>query len=598
VNYHPIVYKLEEKATKTITDATFDVVLSNNIAYPMLTMGFQHYIHKSKDKMEIIEQFNNRKKVYLVTSLFEKVIDKKDETESGIPHTSIDHGLKDFIKDINPKFPEILSRAFLKLWEMIVYFDLIPATEHFVSAHLAEGPGSFIQATILYRDAQAKSKKIKSSKNDKFYAVTLHSDNEHLLMEKEFINYYAKESPKRLHILNTVNKRDMMMQGGGFNFNSESTNGDITKLNTINMFGGANDKNGFSQPADLITADGGFDWKKENLQEQEAYRLIFGQIVTALKTQKASGNFVIKIFETYTTNTIKLIELLRTFYADVFICKPFTSRISNSEKYIICKEFNKKSFTPQIAKKLEDMVSVMNKNEQYNIINLFSDYKFDKNILDLYKNINIELSLKQFVGINNIIKFINLDNYNGIEYNDYLDKQIIASTFWINTFLDPSKYKSIQQYINHYKHKFDKPQPMSLAIKEDNDKKQIEKEFATKQSRVTRVVKKVPKTVSKTVPKTVSKTVPKTDAKKTKVSKSKSKKKVQTGGGDGDDIEEPNHDIIEQTEDSDNDSEDSNNEYITKLNEELPESKDIDNNTENNLASEHESEYELESEEQ
>ena len=462
-NYKPIIYKLNKKNSKSIIDSSFDVLLSNNIAYPELRLGFQHFIHASKDKMELTEKFANRKKVYLVTSLFEKNIDKKDITNSNIPYISIDMGLKEFIKNninsintISNNIPEILSRAFLKLWEMIIYFDLIPSTDNFISAHIAEGPGSFIQATILYRDLLAKIKKIKTSKNDKYYAVTLHSDNEHLLIEKSFLNYYNNEKPQRLHILETINKKDI--KGGSINSNKDIkiiSDGDITKLQTINLFGGASTSTSahaykFAEPAYLITADGGFDWKKENLQEQEAYRLIFGQIVTALKIQQNEGNFVIKIFETYTINSLKLIELLREFYEEVYICKPFTSRISNSEKYLICKIFNKKKFTTQIAKKLEDMILVMNKNEQFNIIELFSEFKLDKELFDQYKNINIELTLKQFIGINNIVKFINLENYNGVEYNEYLDKQIEASRFWVNTFLEINNYNKINNIIKKY----------------------------------------------------------------------------------------------------------------------------------------------------
>ena len=484
--YQPIVYKIDEASSTDILNSSFDVLLSNNIAYPEMCLGFHHFMHRAKDKMEITENFIKRKKVYLVTSPFEKNIDKKEKTKDGLPYISIDMGLNDLIKDINPKLPEILSRAFLKLWEMIVYFDLIPNSENFVSAHLAEGPGSFIQATILFRDMLEKLKKIKTSKNDKYYAVTLHSDNEHLLMEKEFINYYAKEKPKRLHILETVNRKNIEELKGGLRL-GKMTDGDITHLHTINLFGGSHKgTDGYSEESDLVTADGGFDWKKENLQEQEAYRLIFGQMLAALKAQKSGGNFVLKIFETYTKNTIKILELLRLFYSEVYICKPFTSRISNSEKYIICKKFDKKKFTTDITKKMEEMVSVMNKNKEFNIIELFSDFKLSNKIMELYKNINMELSLKQYIGINNIIQFIHLDNYNGNEYNKYLDIQIEASRFWVNTFLNFSKFGAVDKWIYEHKHKFNKVKPITNEIVEKEEQKQLSRFFNTetvKQSR-------------------------------------------------------------------------------------------------------------------
>ena len=435
--YTPIIYKLEKTNSKKILDTSNDILFSNNIAYPEINLGFHHFIHATKDKMQITEKFENRKKVYLVTSLFEKNIDQKKNEED----FSINNGIKLFIENnIEKKYLNILSRAFLKLWEMIIQFDLIPDKDNFISSHLAEGPGSFIQATILYRDLQEKLKKIKTSKNDKYYAVSLHSENKHLLIEQEFIDYYNKEKPKRLHVLETVSK-DEAKKGGGI-----LSDGDITKLKTINIFtgGGVNTK-GFSEDSDLVTADGGFDWEKENLQEQEAYKLIFGQIVTALKINKKGGNFVLKIFDTYTRNTLKYLELLKNFYENVYIAKPFTSRISNSEKYVVCKGLINKLTVTEI-KKLEEMVETINKNEQYNIIEIFSEYIIDDKTIDQYKKINLELSKLQYIGINNIIKFINLDNYNGVDYHNFLDKQIKASIFWIELYLNPKNYNNIYKF--------------------------------------------------------------------------------------------------------------------------------------------------------
>jgi 23S rRNA U2552 (ribose-2'-O)-methylase RlmE/FtsJ len=570
-DYQPIVYKIDVTPSTEMLDSAFDVLLSNNVAYPEMCLGFHHFMHRAKDKMEITENFANRKKVYLVTSLFEKSIDKKEKTDDGEPYISIDMGLKELIKDIDPESPQILSRAFLKLWEMIVYFDLIPNNEKFVSAHLAEGPGSFIQATILFRDMLAKLKKIKSSKNDKYFAVTLHSDNEHLLMEKEFINYYAKEKPKRLHILETVNKRETKEQKGGGRI-GKATDGDITNLHTINLFGGSQKGgDGYAEESDLVTADGGFDWKKENLQEQEAYRLIFGQMLAALKTQKSGGNFVLKIFETYTKNTIKILEILRLFYSEVYICKPFTSRISNSEKYVVCKNFNKKLFNSSISKKMEEMVSVMNKNQDFNVIELFSTFKLSNKIMELYKNINIELSLKQYVGINNIIQFIHLDNYNGNEYNKYLDKQIQASRFWVDTFLNYSKFNLIEKWIDEHKTKFDKVKPITTEVKEKQDEKELSRFFNTEPSKQSRSKGILTKT------KTKSKTIKSTKAKKT-----------QKGGGNESDPEEiidsePTDDAVNKflsEPNSDLSSVDSNDEYMTKLKNQIDFNSDVEEFTE------------------
>ncbi len=447
--YNPLVFDLSSLDKSDALESTLDVLLSNNVAYPQLSLGFQHYIHKVKDKMALTEKYANRKKIYLVTSLFEKSIDYKAETESGIKFASIGDDVDSFIKEIDPKLPPIMNRAFLKLWEMITMFDLIPDTETFTSSHLAEGPGSFIQATIYYRELLEKMGKIKTASKDNYYGVTLHSDHEHLLMHQDFIKFFDKEKSTRLHVLETKNIKEIKdMYGGGYK--GLLTNGDLTKINTVKLFGGSKDVEGFAKPSDLVTADGGFDWKKENLQEQEAYRLIFGEIISAIKIQKDGGSFVLKIFESYTHTTLKMIELLRAFYKEVYICKPYTSRISNSEKYVVCKKFDKSKATASVIKKLEDFMTTLNKNEQFNIIDIFTDFEISKKNIDMYKKINIQLMIRQYLGINNIIFFDKLDNKNGTEYNEFLDKQIEAAVFWNDLFLDTKNFSKLTKYVKNF----------------------------------------------------------------------------------------------------------------------------------------------------
>lgn len=459
--YNPLIFDLSHIEKTDIIGSTYDAQFSNSICFPEFKLGFHHFIHATKDKMEVVEEYGSRKKIYLVTSLFEKNIDYKEKTDSGVDYTSIDAGIKSFIKSIKPDFPPLLNRAFLKMWEILVEFDLIPETENFVSSHLAEGPGSFIQATILYREMMAKLGKIKSASKDNYYGVTLHSDHEHLLMHQDFIKYFAKEPHNRLHIMETKSISELKdLYGGGKSLaTAPITNGDLTKLNTIRQFAGgkvsiggkgSKDVESFAKPSDLITSDGGFDWKRENLQEQEAYKLIFSEILTALKLQKDGGNFVIKIFETYTKITIKLIQMLRQFYSQVYISKPYTSRISNSEKYIICKGFKKSTISSKIISKLEEQLETINKNSQYQILDMFTNIKLSDNVYNAYKQINLDLQVKQYIGINNIIKFLNLDNYNGVEFNQYLDKQIVAAHFWNNMFLEPKLFTKIVKYFKSF----------------------------------------------------------------------------------------------------------------------------------------------------
>ena len=98
--YNPLVFDLSSLEKSDILESPYDVLLSNNVSYPQLSLGFQHYIHKVKDKMALTEKYANRKKIYLVTSPFEKNIDYKAETESGVKFISIGDGVESFIKEI------------------------------------------------------------------------------------------------------------------------------------------------------------------------------------------------------------------------------------------------------------------------------------------------------------------------------------------------------------------------------------------------------------------------------------------------------------------------------------------------------------------
>lgn len=444
-SYKPLIFLLPKSGGgDSITEKNADVVFSNNICFAHFNLGFNHFIHKNKEeKMENVEkEFSGRKKIYLVVLPFEKNLDKTLNNTD----ISIGTAVSSFIKsNVKTSIVSVLSRAYLKLWEMIIYFDLIEDTEQFTSAHIAEAPGSFVQATIMYRELQEKLKKIKSCKKDKYYVVTMYSDNEHLQIQKDFINNYSKESTKRLHVLETISTTSINkfeQEGGG-----GSGDGDITKLNTIKLFGGSGKTKGFAENADLVTADGGFDWKNETLQEQEAYKLIFGQIVTALKVQKNNGHFVLKVFETYTPITLKFVEILNSVYKEVYICKPFTSRSSNSEKYVVCKGFIKKNVTSKFMTQLESLVDKMEKNVNFNVVDLFTNYTIPENIYNNYRLINNELMKVQYFAINNIHKFANLETKNGKEYYEYLDKQVSSSKYWIDIFLNPDKYNNVHKYI-------------------------------------------------------------------------------------------------------------------------------------------------------
>lgn len=413
--YQPFIIKLPSNDERVFEYEPDPVLSKNTIDYPRFSNGFQHYIHASKNKMTILKDFENKKKVYLVINPFERYVDNYEDNIGATSQTYFGIG-----KDK----PDILSRGFYKLWEMLILFDLVDVQEDkFVSAHLAEGPGSFIQATMFYRDKFSKK-----SKNDKYHAVTLHPEDTttHVPeLEKTFVKYYETEKPVRFILHKTYPKQI----AGGI---KTKDNGDLTDPKTIKLFGGQLD-----DKADFVTADGGFEWSNENTQEQEAFRLIFAQIIAALKIQKKGGNFVCKFFETFTMMSVKYISIAKYFYKEAYFYKPLMSRQSNSEKYLICKGFKFADKDPvykkQIAK-LDVILKDLHTNKQMNVIDIFSGFNPSEVLITNMIFANTYIANRQFKSINEIKIFIDSQNYYGDVYQMKRQQQINASKFWISEF--------------------------------------------------------------------------------------------------------------------------------------------------------------------
>lgn len=230
----------------------------------------------------------------------------------------------------------ITSRAFYKLYELIIFYNLESLfkekvqysadTTHSVvtSLHLCEAPGGFISAM----------KYIFKERLD-WYAHTLYTGADSLKIDQ------------------LLNDRKRWL--------ASSTDGDLYKLDTILQL-----KKELPERAHIITADGGFDVSYDaNSQEQLSFKLIFAQFLAALHMQREEGVFILKIFDTFTRPTYQLMYLFCKYYKSVEIIKPRTSRSSNSEKYIIAIGFRG---IPQ------DELSELNK-----IMVLWGDRKYCKN---------------------------------------------------------------------------------------------------------------------------------------------------------------------------------------------------------------------------
>jgi 23S rRNA U2552 (ribose-2'-O)-methylase RlmE/FtsJ len=178
-------------------------------------------------------------------------------------------------------------------------------------------------------------------------------------------------------------------------------------------------------------------------QEQNSYELLLKIVFITLKNQDNKGNFILRIFETFTKVTIKIIYLLSCFYEEVYIYKPYFSRETSSEKYIICKIFkydqNKDNkLLDKYYKKFDKMLDIIKTNTNKHIFDIFNELELNDEYLNIFKFINIRFVNTQQITINKIITYIKENNYYGDKYHNYHSEQIKAIEWWTRMYFPPS----------------------------------------------------------------------------------------------------------------------------------------------------------------
>ena len=119
---------------------------------------------------------------------------------------------------------------------------------------------------------------------------------------------------------------------------------------------------------EFALADGGFDVTgQEDKQEVLSKQLYLCQILIALKSLRKDGDFVLKVFDTFTAFSIGLLYLLYCSFNAITIVKPYTSRPANSERYIFCKEYKGRLECQDIIKHLEHVNFLMNDDQSKRI---------------------------------------------------------------------------------------------------------------------------------------------------------------------------------------------------------------------------------------
>tara|TARA_Y100000389_G_scaffold41693_1_gene36404 strand:- start:13151 stop:14260 length:1110 start_codon:yes stop_codon:yes gene_type:complete len=297
---------------------------------------------------------------------------------------------------INP-----ISRSYYKLIEILTDFDMhkiLKLCSSVKCACICEGPGGFVQALNHYMQ-----------QNDITYnpipCISLIS--------------YDRRIPKWK--LDSYKLKYRLCYG-------EDKTGDLYKKKNIHHF--VEDVGEFS--CDFVTADGGFDFSINfNSQEQLFQRLLFSEVYTILKLQKNQGTCVIKVFDLFDETTISLISILSYCYRDVYLCKPFSSRPANSEKYLICEGYTVNKVI------LDSLETIFDKN--LSNINQICDKTLYNIIFQSITEYNKVFVINQIQYINRTIEYSHFDNSITNKKDIYKNHEHAnLCTEWVNRYLLPN----------------------------------------------------------------------------------------------------------------------------------------------------------------
>jgi 23S rRNA U2552 (ribose-2'-O)-methylase RlmE/FtsJ len=312
-----------------------------------------------------------------------------------------------------------LSRSFFKMIEIIYEFipNIFIYERTINSLHIAEGPGGFIEATRYLRQLNPD---YNISNNDKAFGITLIDNTQKNVPAWKQSNLFIKNHPEV--IISTGS------DGTGNIYNIDNI---LSLNNLIKLHSDKNITNNSSNIGmiDFITADGGFDYSIDyNYQEQASSKLIFCEIITALKYQRIGGDFVCKIFDLNSYITIEMLYILYLAYNKITIYKPLTSRFANSEKYIICNNFI--GINNEFLDNLFNVLNEWNKNNGISALNqLMTEIPIQ--FIEKMKTINTEIINKQIQTINNIVNIINTKtNLNKQWKKENIEKQINNAKNW------------------------------------------------------------------------------------------------------------------------------------------------------------------------
>ena len=318
-----------------------NVSFTNIITYPLFTLGYHSFLHRTRSAMNITKTLQTKTEFYYVVNPFENKISNYED--------DLNNSNKLYLKT-----KQDYSNNFNKLWEVLFAFDILNSSSQTIYIN---GDKELEECVELFKEKTGKSKA-----KDKF----------------------LKELKGKCDVIISHHK---------------------------------------VKPED------------DNFIEQESYISLLNQVIDILSNLDNKGNVVLQIYDTFTIPTIKMLYVLQSFFEETYMYKAYQSRHSDTEKYLILKNF-KSGKSNEVVKVLESVNKNMEKNKY--LADIFPELVVPREYLTIMKFLNVKLVNYQQIMINDIVKYIKENNYFGNKYHEYRDKQIESTKWWIKNFYPPS----------------------------------------------------------------------------------------------------------------------------------------------------------------
>ncbi len=324
-----------------------------------------------------------------------------------------------------------LSRSYFKMWEIYHNFPIFsqfPINTSFHCAHLAEGPGGFMEATANYIKYIRSKSGCEEKCGDQFVGITLKPHNEHIPDWVKIKKVFGNQTEIEVNYGNLYIYEDVCEY--------------VSKFKT--------------RRAHIVSADGGFDYSADfNGQELNSTQIIYSEIAIALNILIKGGSFVCKVFDLFSVSMVKMVELLNRHFERVYIYKPETSRPANSEKYIVCLHFldNMSAFYKEhLLKQIEVWNQMASENREDQFIDI-EKIRVPSYLVHALYDYNKEYIEHQKKYLKSTIQIAKNNPTSMIEKEDYekiLRSQVENAYTWCKKYDVPINYESM--YWRKYSH--------------------------------------------------------------------------------------------------------------------------------------------------